>query len=65
MMRRSRSMKRSELVQMVDPIRFRSLLAKAKISDDKKMAIIRDRSKYLWETYKPDDMEWHRQIYGR
>lgn len=56
-------MKRSELVQMVDPIRFRSLLAKAKISDNKKMSIIRDRSKYLWETYKPDDMEWHRQIY--
>lgn len=56
-------MKRSELVQMVDPVRFRSLLAKAKISDESKMSIIRDRSKYLWSTFKPDDMEWHRQIY--
>lgn len=58
-------MKRSELVQMVDPIRFRSLLAKAKISDEAKDAIVRDRSKWLWDNYKPEDMEWHRQIYGR
>lgn len=58
-------MKRSELVQMVDPIRFRSLLAKAKISDEAKDAIVRDRSKWLWDNYQPEDMEWHRQIYGR
>lgn len=58
-------MKRSELVQMVDPIRFRSLLAKAKISDEAKDAIMRERSAWLWENYKPADMEWHRQIYGR
>jgi len=56
-------MKRSELVQMVDPIRFRSLLAKAKISDEAKDAIVRDRSKWLWDNYQPEDMEWHRQIY--
>lgn len=58
-------MKRKELVQMVDPIRFRSLLAKAKISDEAKDAIVRDRSKWLWDNYQPEDMEWHRQIYGR
>jgi hypothetical protein len=58
-------MKRSELVQMVDPVRFRSLLAKAKISDEAKDAIVRDRSKWLWDNYQPEDMEWHRQIYGR
>ena len=56
-------MKRSELVTMVDPVRFRSLLAKAKISDESKMSIIADRSKYLWQTFKPEDMDWHRQIY--
>ena len=50
---------------MVDPIRFRNLLAKAKISDDAKDAIMRERAAWLWENYKPADMEWHRQIYGR
>ena len=58
-------MKRRELVQMVDPVRFRYLLARAKISDEAKVAIMRERSAWLWETYKPEDMEWHRQFYGR
>ena len=58
-------MKRKELVQMVDPIRFRSILSKAKISEDEKAAIMRERSAWLWETYKPADMEWHKRIYGR
>lgn len=58
-------MKRSELVQMVDPVRFRELLAKAKISEDAKDAIMRDRSAWLWATYKPADMEWHKQYYNR
>lgn len=57
-------MKRSELVQMVDPIEFRTLLSKAKISMESKQAIIRDRSKWLWDEYKPDDMDWHRSVYG-
>jgi len=56
-------MKRKELVQMVDPVQFRELLAKAKIPIESKDSIIKDRSKWLWETYKPD-MEWHKQVYG-
>lgn len=47
-------MKRIELVQMLDPIKFRDLLAKAKISEKEKAAIIRDRSRWLWETYRPE-----------
>ena len=58
-------MKRYELVQMVDPVLFRETLAKAKIPKEAKAAIIRDRSKWLWETYKPEDMEWHRRVYGQ
>ncbi len=57
-------MKRYQLVQMTDPILFRKTLARAKIPDRAKAAIIRDRSKWLWETYKPEDMDWHRRIYG-
>ena len=57
-------MKRQELVEILDHEEFISLLAKAKIPDKAKAAIIRDRSKWLWQTYKPDDMEWHRKIYG-
>ena len=58
-------MKRQELVETLDHKEFISILARAKLSDDAKAAIIRDRSKWLWQTYKPDDMEWHRKIYGR
>lgn len=56
-------MKRKELVQMVDPNRFRELLARAKISDSEKVAIMRDRSRWLWETFKPseEEMEYTRQ----
>ena len=50
-------MTRNELVQTLDPNTFRALLGKAKISWSEKAAIIRDRSKWLWETYRPDDME--------
>ena len=56
-------MKRKELVQMVDPQRFRMLLAKAKIPESEKIAIMRDRSAWLWETFKPseEEMEYTRQ----
>lgn len=63
MTRRLKSMKRYELVQMTDPIQFRSLLAKAKISEEEKYAIMRERSVWLWENFKPseEDMEYTRK----
>lgn len=48
-------MKRSELVQMLDGTEFRRLLSLAKISLEDKQQIIRDRSEWLWQTYKPSD----------
>lgn len=53
-------MKRYELVQMTDPIQFRTLLAKAKISEEEKYAIVKERSEWLWNTFKPteEDMEY-------
>lgn len=50
-------MKRYELVQMVDGEKFRATLARAKISDAEKLQIIKDRSEWLWNTYKPSDDE--------
>lgn len=58
-------MKRQELVETLDGREFLRILAKAKIPYEAKCAIIKDRSKWLWEAYKPEDMEWHRRIYGK
>lgn len=58
-------MKRQELVEMLDPNEFNRLIDEAKIPESAKQSIIRDRAKWLWETYKPADMDWHRERYGR
>lgn len=42
-------MKRQDLISMTDEYVFRSTLAKAKISDDEKISIIKDRNKYLFD----------------
>lgn len=48
-------MKRYELVQMVDGSEFIRLLSKAKIPLEEKQKIIRERSEWLWQTFKPSD----------
>ena len=57
-------MTKTELATILDPNEFRHTLSRAKISDEKKQEIIRLRSKLMYEKYKPEDMEWYREIYG-
>lgn len=40
-------MKRKHLVEMTDEYEFRLILSKAKISDEKKISIIKERQRYL------------------
>lgn len=58
-----------DLIHMTNPIEFRSCLAKLiarhAVTDAEVDVILKKRSEWLWETYKPEDMEWHYQFYNR
>ena len=44
-------MKRKDLVEMTDEYEFRTMLSKAKISDDAKVSIIKERQRYLADNH--------------
>ena len=44
-------MKRKHLVEMTDEYEFRLILSKAKISDEKKISIIKERQRYLFDNH--------------
>ena len=62
-------MKIKELIQVLDHDEWMQKMVEAVkrgLSDDDIDRIIRERSKWLWETYKPSEevMAWHRKTYG-
>ena len=44
-------MKRKDLVEMRDEYEFRTVLSKAKISDEVKLSIIKERQRYLADNH--------------
>lgn len=48
-------MKRIEIISMTDEYEFRKTLSRAKLSDDDKISIIRERQRFLFENHIQKD----------